>query len=133
MKNHEYSVEFRIYGENLDPEIISKELGLHPNRTERVGDVYLKKTRTQAMWSYDGNDGKLEWESLEAAILFIMGKLENKISIIEKYKAHYDLMWWCGHFQSSFDGGPEFSADLLKRLGHFGVKLYINCHFFEKE
>lgn len=38
----------------------------------------------------------------------------------------FDLVWWCGHFQSSFDGGPMISPSLLTRLGEFGVLLFID-------
>jgi hypothetical protein len=33
--------------------------------------------------------------------------------------AHTDhhAIWWCGHFQDSFDGGPTLSARILERLG----------------
>ena len=45
------------------------------------------------------------------------------------------LLWWCGNIQSSFNGGPTFSPELMKRLGEFGAELYIDNYFspLEKE
>jgi hypothetical protein len=45
---------------------------------------------------------------------------------IAKYAATSKLVWWCGHFQSSFDGGPTLSLALLRKLGEFGADLHID-------
>jgi len=52
---------------------------------------------------------------------------------IAKYSATSDLIWWCGHFQSSLDGGPTLSAELLRDLGGFGVELYIDNYLSQPE
>ena len=45
---------------------------------------------------------------------------------VARYKKNGELIWWCVHFQTSFDGGPTLSVPLLKRLGEFGVEVYID-------
>jgi len=57
--------------------------------------------------------------------------LEPLRSEIDNYKQKYDAVWWCGHFQSSFDGGPMLTAELMGRLADFGVDLYIDNYFAE--
>jgi hypothetical protein len=42
------------------------------------------------------------------------------------------VILWCGHFQSSFDGGPTLSPELLKQLGEFEVELFIDNYFSEE-
>ena len=48
---------------------------------------------------------------------------------VAKYSTVAELVWWCSHSQSSFDGGPKLSAGLMKRLGEFGGDLYIDNYF----
>lgn len=85
------------------------------------------------MWAYDGGEGSQEWESLEDGITFILDKLWAHRDTISKYRANAELIWWCGNFQSSFDGGPRLSPELLGRLGEFGAVLYIDNYFSSSE
>jgi hypothetical protein len=73
-----------------------------------------------------------EWTSLEDGLRHVLEILLPKKDIIEEYAKAYEAVWWCGHFQSSFDGGPTLSASLLKLLGEFGIPLYID-NYFEEE
>jgi hypothetical protein len=85
------------------------------------------------MWAFDGAEGSNYWESLEDGLCFVLDKLWPLREIIAKYKSSGRLIWWCGNFQSSFDGGPTLSAGLLGRLGEFGAELFIDNYFSEGE
>ena len=88
------------------------------------------------MWSYDGArvaaDIVREWTSLEDGLRHVLEILLPKKDIIEEYAKTYEAVWWCGNFQSSFDGDPTLSASLLKLLGEFGIPLYIDNYFGEE-
>jgi hypothetical protein len=125
---HEYSVEFRIFGDELDPEEVTIDLGLEPSNTWKAKDAPSQ----ESMWGYDGfaEDPNMKiWTSLEEGLSFLLDKLFPYKEKIDEYKRTYDAIWWCGHFQSSFSGGPTLSPKLLKALGEFGVDLQINNHF----
>lgn len=132
MNGHAYTVEFRIYSSTLDPSEITRELGLQPCQTRTEGTLFAQR-RQQGMWAYDGGEGSIAWDSLEDGITFVLDKLWPHRDAIGKYKASADLLWWCGNFQSSFDGGPRLSPDLLKRLGELGASLYIDNYFSRDE
>jgi hypothetical protein len=133
---HEYSVQFRIIGPELVPAIITQALNLEPCLVRQVGERRGEgKVWNEALWGYSGfpsSTAKL-WSSLEEGLNFILDKLEPFRFQIENYKKKYDVVWWCGHFQSSFDGGPTLSATLLRRLADFGVDLYIDNYFAESD
>lgn len=131
MSGHEYTVEFRILSATLDPAEITRELGLQPCQVRLEGTPVPGSTSSrlhQGMWAYDG-DERIDWQSLSDGLNFMLDKLWPHREAIAKYKANGRLIWWCGNFQSSFDGGPTFSPDLLKRLGEFGAELYIDNYF----
>ena len=131
---HEYMVEFRISGAELVPATITQALGLEPSLVRQVGERRGEgKVWDKALWGYNGfpGDTPKSWASLEDGLRFVLDRLEPLRSEIDKYKQEYDAVWWCGHFQSSFDGGPTLSAKLMRRLADFGVELYIDNHFVD--
>lgn len=131
---HEYLVELRISGEDLAPSEITYELGLRPSTVRAVGDAIGSKRFTKAVWGYDGSDSDSPhiWESLEDGLLFLLTNLAPVRLKLDKYKSRFDVVWWCGHFQSNFDGGPTLSASLLKELGEFGIPLFIDTYLSDE-
>jgi hypothetical protein len=130
---HSYNVEFRIWSEkeDIDLESITNTLCIHPTNTRQRGEP-KSPTRvfTESMWGYDVDPGK-KWDSLEEALASLLKVLMPLKDKIMKYNTKYDVILWCGHFTSSFDGGPSFSPKLLKNLGEFGVELYIDTYCSE--
>lgn len=129
---HEYTVEFRVEGPKVEPARITAEIGLEPSRVREVGSQGKdSKTRT-AIWSYEGSGDIREWKTLEEGLLHVLQDLRPKKKLIGTYSRKFDVYWWCGHFQSSFDGGPTFSRELLNDLAKFGVPLILNNYFSRK-
>ena len=129
---HEYTVELRITGAELVPATITQALGLEPSLVRQVGERRSEeKAWHQAVWAYNGfsADTPKSWVSLEDGLTFLLDRLEPVRSEIDKYKRKYDAVWWCGHFQSSFDGGPTLSVNVMRRLADFGVDLYVDNYF----
>jgi hypothetical protein len=129
---HSYSVQLRISGETLDPEYVSNLLALQPNMTRLKGEARGRNGAwAESLWSYGGNLCEVsgEWEKLEDGLLEIMEELWSKKSLIRSLEKDFKVIWWCGHYQSSFDGGPIFSVALLQRLAEFGVPLYLDNYF----
>ncbi|MDC8015840.1 DUF4279 domain-containing protein [Tahibacter soli] len=130
--NHRYTVELRIASEDLDPDRITRELGLNPTRSQAPTSRNDGR-QIPGRWSYCGNSipnaEPGEWDSLEDGLLSVMRELHPIRSQLAAYLDRYSVIWWCGHFQTSFDGGPTFSAELLKQLGDFGVPLFIDTYF----
>ena len=126
---HEYSVEIRVLGTGLNPDDITRELALTPS--------FVHKAQTcseKSIWGYGGKNTShipVYWSSLEEGINHLLDDLAGLEDKLANYKASWEVILWCGHFQSSFDGGPHLSCALLKRLGNFGVGLFIDNYFSE--
>ena len=108
---------------------ITQELGLEPSRCKEKGKQDVRGPLEKGIWEFDGSEGDVTWESLEDGLTFVLDKLWDHREVIAKYKRVAEIFWWCGSFQSSFDGGPSFSPELMCRLGEFGAKLYLETHF----
>ena len=134
---HRYTVELRILGKELDTAAVTNKLALQPSSTRQVGERRGKSAFwEEAMWGYDGFSEEAtdrDWESLEDGLNFLLDRIATVNNAIREYKRGNTVILWCGHFQSSFDGGPVFSATLLKRLGDLGVEMFIDNYFSDEE
>ncbi len=137
---HSYTVELRIFSEKdeFDINAISKSLGITANNTRKRGEP---KTATstrvfaESMWGYSvyPENSYEDWDSLEEgleSLLNIFLPLKDKVG---EYLTKYQVLIWCGHFTSSFDGGPTFSPNLLNKLGELGVELFIDTYCCKEE
>jgi uncharacterized protein DUF4279 len=130
---HKYTVEFRIYGKNLQPDLITQELGLQPCQIRPSGESSSQADANLGMWAFDGSDkGGVEWDSLEDGISAVLDKLWAKREIIQQYRPEKSLIWWCGNFQSAFDGGPTLHHALLVRLVEMGADIFIDNYFCDR-
>ena len=129
--NHQYTVELRVWGRDLDPERVTTDTGLRPCQTRARGDRWGSRTYDESMWAFNGEGAAptRDWDSLEDGLTFVLDKLGDSHAVFARLASQFTVIWWCGHFQSSFDGGPTLSPQLLTRLGTFGANLYIDNYF----
>jgi len=83
------------------------------------------------MWEYEVRPGedKVVWDSLEDALQKVISIFVSRESELRKYQERYKVFLWCGHFSSSFDGGPTSSPIVLQALAKFGVELILDTYF----
>ncbi|ADW71604.1 DUF4279 domain-containing protein [Granulicella tundricola] len=131
--SHKYTVEFRIYGKSLDPAAVTADLGLEPCRTVNPGTRRADGRLLEGLWAFDGDPSEAFSGSLEEALRFVLDLLHPLKERILAYRTSAHLVWWCGHFQSSFDGGYTLSAAVLGQLSDFGVEFTVDNYFSESE
>ena len=130
---HQYSVALLITAELLDPEHITAVLGVEPAQTWKKGEDARDRSRT-AGWELrlEPEQGRF-WTSMEDGLHALLSKVEGKRPQLQKLAENHKVAWWIGHFQTSLDGGPMLSPRMLKRLGEFGVPLFIDNYFSKGE
>lgn len=135
--DHYYTVELRFMGETLDPAEITALLTLPPSTTCqstgacRPNDRRIRRERTP-FWGYDGHDVEgyqYEWPTLEEGLSFVLKRIRPLRAMIIELSHRYHAFWWCGHFQSSFCGGPTLSPKLLAELASYGIELDIDTYY----
>jgi hypothetical protein len=128
---HTYTISLRLTGKNLDVEEITSRLGLPPTNSWRIGDLYAEgRVRGTSMWEHEvrPQSGNPEWVSLEEGLLVLLSLLKDCMVPLRDLQRELDVCLWCGHFSSSFDGGPTLSPTLLKLLADLGVELVLDTH-----
>ena len=127
---HEYSVEFRMQGADLDISSTTENLELIPTLARKDQKRFRTDSELVTIWGYEAFESEKVkyWESLEEGLLFILEKLWPVRDKIEEYKPRYEVYLWCGHFHSDFGGGPRLSPEVLRKLGELGVPLYIETY-----
>src|SRR5436309_3284854 len=99
---HEYTVELRVTGKSLQPKEITERLGLQPSITRDAGEIVGTRCFSQGVWGYNGSHNNVPvWKSLEEGLSFMLDLLEPAQPKLLELKRSFDVLWWCGHFQSS--------------------------------
>ena len=133
--NHTYLVELRFFGGTLDPAEVSSILGLQPSIYSSHEEPLLNRKR-RPFWGYNGSEHpefEAEWLSLEDGLAFVARRLAPVKSEIVQLSKRFDGLWWCGHFQSSFDGGPTLSPDLLDDIASFGCPFFLDNYYSDED
>ena len=132
---HAYTVELRFEDNKLEPSEISARLNLQPSNSLSRSQIQLSRRKRLPYWGYNGRGEtgfQLEWSSLEEGLAFLLKCLNSKKTEIISIARQFDGVWWCGHFQTSFDGGPILSPELLIEIGSYGIPLSIDNYFSSK-
>ena len=128
---HRYTVELRIVGSNLDPEEVTRTIGLSPTQVRKKGERRsAESTWANNMWALEAlPPDRSEWSSLADGLAALLGAIRPVQDRLRNYTSGNDLYIWCGHFASSFGGGPTLSPVLLKMLGDLGAQLVLDTYF----
>jgi hypothetical protein len=132
---HSYSVALRISGTGLELGEVSATLRLKPTQTRLIGQPRsAKSVWPDSMWEYEvrPDNDKVVWDSLEEGLQKIASTFGSRKRALRKYQRRFKVFLWCGHFSSSFDGGPTLSPPMLKALAELGVELILHTHFCDE-
>ena len=132
---HTYTVALRISGTDLDVADVSANLRLKPTQTRVIGQPRsTNSVWDEPMWEYDvrPGEGKAVWYSLGDGLQKVLSAFVSRERELRNYQQRYRVFLWCGHFSSSFDGGPTLSPQVLKALADFGVELILDTYFSDE-
>lgn len=132
---HVYTVGLRFYGDQLEPSEISARLNLQPSHASSQSQNQSTTRKRRPFWGYNGQGElgfQVEWESLEDGLEFLLKTLSPRKAEIIALSRQFEGLWWCGHFQASFDGGPTLSPKLLTEIGSYEIPLSIDNYFSDE-
>jgi hypothetical protein len=127
---HTYTVELRISGDQLDPNDVSRTLGITPTQVRIKGERRNQNSVWQEnVWCYEvfPEEGE-SWPNLEEGLNKLLSVIRPVQNQLQSYSSGNKICLWCGHFTSSFDGGPTFSPALLRCLADNGIALELDTY-----
>lgn len=111
-------IVFRIVGQNILPNGITKELGLEPDESFKRGDKFKlrpERNHHNGLWLLKSRIS--ENESLEKHIKEFLQCFENKKEIIKGY-SNQDEIWY----------GIKLDSKILLEIGDSGIDLNIQVY-----
>ena len=123
----ETRVSFRLSAPGLDPDAITKDIGLTPDYTHREGDHPRGNPKYAAyktgMWALDS---KLPLEEpLESHVNALLSTLEPKQAYIRAWAEHAEADFYSTIFDMN---GCQLSSQTLTRLANLGAGLSITVY-----
>ena len=132
--NVTYSASLRIFDKSLDPDTVSKRLGLTPDESHRAGDPHLGQSGRRyadfsvGMWSIRSLLHRSA--APDDHITGLLARLQNRGEALRELSAQgYKMDLFLGVFGIE-DGNHGFSiaSETMKALGDLGIKLEIDAY-----
>jgi hypothetical protein len=124
---------FRLIGERLDPDAVTRAIGLVPSSAHRKDEARPVRLRSPelapwpvGLWSLESaDDGETNRLSMEGHLTYLLDQLEPKAETIRRLCGEQDLRadFYCGYFMHQSNSGFEFSAATLARISALNASL----------
>lgn len=118
----------RVFGDDLQPDEISRLLGVKPSRSHCKGDVLSDRTGRIAkvgMWRLEATP--MEPSDFNGQVASSLGSLTQDLITWANLADRYDVSLFCGWFMDEGNEGEDISPSTLLALGarHIGLALDI--------
>lgn len=123
----------RICSKNVHPDEITEKLGMVPSSTRPIDpESKYEHQRNFHLWAYttkDISDSTENVEHLEIILSTLKGK-SNQIGSLRSIGCDADI--FC-YWDSTGQGGPSISVELMKELVEFGLGVSWDIYFNDEE
>jgi hypothetical protein len=123
------AVSLGIYGEDVDPEEITKLLGCLPTECYKKGDDFKKpkenRKHSKGYWGLESNLPKAT--DIEQKIIDLLDRLTSDLEIWKSLAQRYEIRIFCGIFLERNEGfrlSPETLACLADRGLNLDFDIY---------
>lgn len=124
---------FRVLGQHLDPDEVTRILGVSPTQALRRDQLVPTPTSVRrqetGVWLLK-SEGKVASTSLERHLLYLLDLLEPRGAALERLRNMADVTadFFCFWLSATGHGGPIFSADVMRRVAATGAELGIDFY-----
>jgi hypothetical protein len=120
----------RISGDNLQPDEVSRELGLQATKSGLKGERLSGRPRMRPLLSslWMLNSPLSDQSPLEDHLKWLLDVLEPKFHVISRITKQHQAEFFCGFGSDNGQGGCIFAVELLERLVKLGVPLVLDLH-----
>ena len=124
------SVTLRFFGDDLDPDEVSRWLGSPPTLTRRKGEVIpgeCKRVAETGSWLLSSE--RQSKNTLESQIDTLFNRLTDDVEVWRKLTKRYHADLFCGLWSEAWNRGLELSADIVERIAERGVRIGFDIYF----
>jgi len=129
------SVSLRISAPDLDPDIVTRRLGVQPTFAARRGDERPSKggtiTQPVGIWIV-GLANSPEWE-LADAISAVLDRVPSDVGLWKELASFASIDMFCGLHLDDWNRGLDLPAELLARLGERHIALGLDIYWDESD
>lgn len=120
------AASLRIFGDDLDPEEITAQLGKRPDKAEKKGETIHNPSGTtriarRGRWSITVERQKPG--DLDAQIKTLLAEATDNAEVWQSITSRFDADVFCGLFMDEENEGLEISPDALNALGTRGIRM----------
>jgi uncharacterized protein DUF4279 len=124
---------FRLIGDRIDPDAVTRATGLTPSRSHKHGELMPSGDRVwrRGVWSLDSEDAAFDrGTELEDHLSWLLDRLEPHADALHQLMAERGLKadFLCGCFIEGFQAGLELSAETLMRIGRLQASIGLDIY-----
>ena len=117
----------RLFGDDLDPEEITRILGKPPTRSERKGEVIrregtgIERTARTGSWRLEVADRRPE--DVDGQVAELLSALTTDVGVWQALASKYKVDLFVGLFMKDSNEGLSLSPTTLTKLGERGISI----------
>ena len=119
------TASLRVFGDDLDPDAISRALGHEPTQSYRRGDLISPGRRPEerkcGMWLLAVPDA--EPEAFEEQIEALLSKLTDDLKVWRNLTEHWQVDLYCGFFMDTSNQGFTLSTRTMSLVTARGIEI----------
>jgi hypothetical protein len=126
----EYRICLGYYGDELNPDEVSAQLGRNPTSCVRKGDIVHRndRTRIEKTGKWILNAREAPGEPLEPQITDLLESMTADLSVWRSLAARFRVRFVVGAWIRSWNRGLEISRSLLQQLSERGLGLGVDIY-----
>jgi Domain of unknown function (DUF4279) len=132
----ETSVSLSFFGDDLDPNVITKMLGICPTKSYRKGDIFRGKTfdriQTIGSWRYH-HTRRCANVNLEDQLNSLFDLLPADLEMWRELTTKFQSDLFCGLWLKRYNRELNLSPKILMRIAERGLRIGLDIYFEDDE
>ena len=126
-------VSLRICGDNLDPDDLTRMMGISATVSHRKGDAIIsrdgkhQRTAKRGIWSLEQEPNNAN-DDLETTITNLLSLLPSDVSVWSELATRFEIDLFCGLFLDAPNRGLTLSPKILRYLGERQIELGLDIY-----
>jgi len=123
----EVTVTLRVMGDDLDPDEVTRQLGVQPTRSRKKGQSLKSGHISRSgIWMLEGNDPKPT--PLDEQIDHLLARMTDDLTVWTALSKRFRMDVYCGLFVATWSRGESVSLEIMKKLVDRGTSLGLDIY-----